>query len=185
MKSFNPSGGHTFFLTLAILRAEEISPEEAKKKDGKKAATTMRVSLTGLDEAHVKEWDSHDSFVFLLNQNLEIDGKISAHYSVVTVEKANNGWWGVVTADDVYGSRDMNIWKETVHCVVKQLGLTNRSNVGFDNPSSKRTPMPSPYKWFAMVNVMPDDGDYDDNYSYSAYSCNFLLNLCKSLGRVD
>mgnify|MGYP001457260551 CR=1 FL=1 len=63
-----------------------------KKKDGKKAATTMRVSLTGLEEDHLKECDPHDSFVFLLNQNLEIDGKFTAHYTVVTVEKAKDGW---------------------------------------------------------------------------------------------
>jgi hypothetical protein len=70
-------------------------------------------------------------------------------------------------------------------CVVKQLGLTNRSNVVFDNPSSKRTPTSSPYKWFAKINVMPDDGDYDDDYSCNVYSCNFLLQLYKSLGRID
>jgi hypothetical protein len=185
MKSFSQSACRTFFLTPAILRANEISPEEAKKKDGKKAATTMRVSLTGLDETRVKEWDSHDSFVFLLNQNLEIDGEFNAHYSVVTVEKAKDGWWGVVTADDVYGSLDVDIWKETVHCIVKHLGVSNRSNVVFDNPSSKRTPKPSPYKWFAKINVMPDDGDYDDDYSCGAYSCDFLLNHYKSLGRID
>jgi hypothetical protein len=93
-KSFNPSVGSTFFLTPTVLRAKKISPDEAKKKDGKKAATTMWVSLTGLEEAHMKEWDSHDSFVFLLNQNLEIDGEINSHYSVVTVEKVKDGWWG-------------------------------------------------------------------------------------------
>jgi hypothetical protein len=39
-----------------VLVANEISPDEAKKKDSKKEATTMQVSLTGLDEHVVKEW---------------------------------------------------------------------------------------------------------------------------------
>ena len=46
----------------------------------------MRVSLMGLNEELVKEWKSHDSFVFLLNQNIENDGEIYSHYSVVMVE---------------------------------------------------------------------------------------------------
>ena len=68
----------------------------------------------GLNEDLVKEWVSHNAFVFLLNQNLENDGEISSHYSVVTVEKAKDGWWGVVTANDAYESLNENIWKETV-----------------------------------------------------------------------
>ena len=145
-------------------------------KDAKKVSTTMRVSLMGFNEDLVKEWNSHDSFVFLLNQNIENDdGEISSHYSVVTVEKAKDGWWGVVTANDAYESLNENIWKETVQFVVKQLGVTNRSNVVFHNPSSRRKHTTSPYKWFAKTNVIHDDGEYDDDYSCGPYCCNFLL----------
>ncbi len=119
----------------------------------------------GSKEDLVKEWKSHDSFVFLLNQNIENDGEIYSHYSVVTVEKAKDGWWGAVTANDAYASLNENIWKETVQFVVKQMGVTNRSNVVFDNPNSRRKPITSPYKWFAKTNAIPDDGEYDDDYS--------------------
>ncbi len=140
----------------------------------------------GLNEDLVKEWVSHDSFVFLLNQNIENDdGEISSHYSVVTVEKAKDGWWGVVTANDAYESLNENIWKETVQFVVKQLGVTNRSNVVFHNPSSRRKPTTSPYKWFAKTNAIPDDGKYDDDYSCGPYCCNFLLDHFRTLGRID
>ena len=157
--------------------------KDAKKvsttvKDAKKVSTTMRVSLMGLNEELVKEWNSHDSFVFLLNQNIENDGEIYSHYSVVTVEKAKDGWWGVVTANDAYyESLNKNIWKETVQFVVKQMGVTNRSNVVFGNPSSCRKPITSPYKWFAKTNAIPDDGEFDDDYSCGPYCCDFLLNL--------
>ena len=93
----------------------------------------------------MKEWDSHDSFVFLLNLNIENDGEIYSHCSVVTVEKAKDGWWGAVTANDAYESLNENIWKEMVQFVVKQMGVTNRSNLVFDNPSSHRKPITSPY----------------------------------------
>jgi hypothetical protein len=165
--------------------------KDAKKvsttvKDAKKVSTTMRVSSIRLNEELVKKWNSQDSFVFLLNQNIENDdGEISSHYSVVTVEKAKDGWWGVITANDAYESLNENIWKKTVHFVVKQMGVTNRSNVVFDNPNSRRKPMTSPYKWFAKTNAIPDDGEYDDDYSCGPYCCNFLLNLFRTLGRID
>ena len=102
------------------------------------------------------------------------------------MEKAKDGWWGVVTANDAYyESLNKNIWKETVQFVVKQMGVTNRSNVVFGNPSSCRKPITSPYKWFAKTIAIPDDGEYDDDYSCGPYCCDFLLNLFRTLGRID
>ncbi len=80
-------------------------------------------------------------------------------------------------ANDAYASLNANIWKETVHFVAKQMGVTNRSNVVFNNPNSRRKPLTSPYKWFAKTNAIPDDGEYDDDYSCGPYCCDFLLNL--------
>ena len=71
-------------------------------------------------------------------------GEIYSHYSVVMVEKAKDGWWGVVTAKNAHESLNENIWKETVQFVVKQMAVTNRSNVVFDHPSSRRKPTTSP-----------------------------------------
>ena len=168
------------------LICNEIHPDKATVKDAKKVSTTMRVSLMGFNEDLVKEWNSHDSFVFLLNQNIENDDcGISSHYSVVMVEKAKDGWEGVVTAHDAYESLNVDIWKETVQFVMKQMGVTNRSNVVYSNPSSRRKPTSSPCKWFAKINAIPDDGEYDDDYSCGPYCCNFLLDLFRNLGRID
>ena len=68
---------------------------------------------------------------------------------VVIVDKGDNHWGTTVTGYDVYDQLDVDIWKECVHFIAKQLGVTNRTNVVFQTNASCKKIEPSPFKWFA------------------------------------
>ena len=183
MEAINPSDEKTFFLIPYIISAHEIPPDESGTK-GKKQ-TKMRVTLSGFDEVILPRLSSCNTFIFLLHHLNIIDEEEFPHYVVVTVEKGQDFWMAVVRGDDAYGSLESDIWKESVHFIAKQLGVTNRSNVVFRTENSAKKPKPSPFKVFAEKIVMQDDGELDDNVSCGPYCCRFLLLLYDSLGRVD
>ncbi len=53
------------------------------------------------------------------------------HDVVIIIEIGGDFWWETVTGYDVYESLKVDIWKESVHFIPKQFGVTNRANVVF------------------------------------------------------
>ncbi len=105
------------------------------------------------------------------------DGNDIGHYIVVIVDKGSDKWGTTVTGNDVNEALDDDIWKESVHFIAKQLGVTNRADAVFQTKAGCKRVKPSPYKWFASKETMSDDGKDDDDCSCGPYCLNFLLDL--------
>lgn len=59
------------------------------------------------------------------------------------MDKKPNQWGAAVIGHYVYEGLDDDIWKESVHFIAKQLGLTNRTNVVFQTKAGhKRVHLP-------------------------------------------
>lgn len=181
MDMYNGSDIRSYFLTPTILTVNQEYIESMKKKQTK----TMRVTLAGFNEALLERWKSHNSFVFLMHfDTTNEDGDHLGHYIVVIVDKGDDHWGTTVTGYDVYDELHDDIWKECVHFIAKQLGVTNRTNVVFQTKASRKIIQPSPYKWFAKIENFPDDKEYDDDRSCGPYCLNFLLDLYQKHKRL-
>ena len=51
------------------------------------------------------------------------DGNDIGHYIVVIVEKGDGHLGTIVTSHDIFEALNVDIWKETVHFIAKQLGV--------------------------------------------------------------